>query len=357
MKEEDPSIDFRCWGGEQMMTQGAEVVKHYKDLAFMGFVEVVKNLGTILKNIKFCKKDILNYKPDALIFIDYPGFNLRIAKWAKPLGFKTLYYISPQVWAWKANRVHGMKKSIDQLYTILPFEADFFKKYDYEVQFVGHPLLDVIDQSAKETSFKLENDLADSPIIALLPGSRRQEIKRMLPQMLSVLDEFPDYQFIIGGAPAIPDSFYEALIPDDIDANRVKLVSGQTYKLMQNAQAALVTSGTATLETALFNTPEIVCYQGNHLSYLIAKRLIKVKYISLVNLIVDAPLVKELIQNDFNKTNLTSELKKVLQGPDRVRIFEGYQELRNKLGNAGASSRAAAKMIAYLKSNSRELEQ
>lgn len=342
--QKDPEAEFRFWGGDLMAEMGGEPVKHYRDLAFMGFIEVVSNLRTILNNIKFCKKDIGRYQPDALILIDYPGFNLRIANWAKAKGIKVLYYISPQVWAWKANRVHKIKRDVDRLYTILPFEADFYQKYDYEVTFVGHPLLDVISNEQQVSPLSLKSN---KPVIALLPGSRKQEISTMLPIMLSIVPQFPNYQFVIGAAPSITDDFYES-IRSQKPNEQIRIVRGETYALMKTAHAALVTSGTATLETALFNTPEVVCYKGSKISYWIARRLVKIKYISLVNLILDRPLVKELIQGELHTKALNRELKKMMGGPDRERILRGYTELRNKLGNKGASCRLAEDIIQFL---------
>lgn len=344
LRQKDPDSEFRFWGGDLMAEVGREPVKHYRDLAFMGFIEVVSNLPTILNNIKFCKKDISNYQPDALILIDYPGFNLRIARWAKTQGLKVLYYISPQVWAWKANRVHKIKRDVDRLYTILPFEADFYQKYAYEVSFVGHPLLDVISDEQQVPPLSIKSD---KPIIALLPGSRKQEISTMLPIMLHIVPQFPHYQFVIGAAPSISSNFYESILTRHPQSG-VKMVRGETYTLMKTAHAALVTSGTATLETALFNTPEVVCYKGSKVSYWIARRLVKIKYISLVNLILDRPLVKELIQQALNTQQLTQELRKILEGPDRERILKGYTELKSKLGNKGASERLAEDIIQRL---------
>lgn len=344
LRQKDAAAAFRFWGGDLMAEVGGEPVRHYRDLAFMGFIEVVRNLRTILYNMKFCKKDIAEYQPDALILIDYPGFNLRIAKWAKARGLKVLYYISPQVWAWKANRVHQIKKNVDRLYTILPFEAAFYKKYDYEVTFVGHPLLDVISDQQLIGQLSLKTK---KPIIALLPGSRKQEISTILPIMLSVVPNFPNYQFVIGAAPSINSDFYESILEENPD-KQVAIVRGETYPLMQNAHAALVTSGTATLETALFNTPEVVCYKGSKISYWIAKRLVKIEYISLVNLILDRPLLKELIQQALTTRQLSQELRKTLGGPDRERILQGYVELKTKLGNKGAANRLAADVYQYL---------
>ena len=306
----DPQANFRFWGGDRMQAVGGTLVKHYKDLAFMGFLEVLLNLRTILRNISFCKKDISEFKPDILIFVDYPGFNMRIAKWAKQQGIPTHYYISPQIWAWKENRIKAIKRDVDAMYVILPFEKDFYeKKHQYRVHFVGHPLLDAIAQRQEvdEAIFKAENGLDHRPIIALLPGSRKQEIAKMLKIMLSIVDDYHQYQFVIAGAPSIDYDFYQRFIKEE----NVHFVSGKTYDLLSIAYAALVTSGTATLETALLNIPEVVCYKGNWISYHIAKRIIKLKYISLVNLIMDKPVVTELIQGDLTKKNLKIELDKL----------------------------------------------
>lgn len=356
LKNEDQGAEFRIWGGELMEQAGGVLIKHYRDLAFMGFLEVVKNLGTILKNIKFCKTDILSYRPDVLVLIDYPGFNLRIAKWAKSRGIKVIYYISPQVWAWHSSRVHGIKKSIDRMFVILPFEKAFYKKYNCEVDFVGHPLLDVIDSHPKNVAFRKRHGLDTRPIIALLPGSRKQEISRMLKVMLSIIPAFPAYQFVIAGAPAIPKAFYDAIL-DSLAKNQkreeqdapVKLLQNLTYDLLQHARAALVTSGTATLETALFKVPQIVCYRGNKLSYLIARKLVNVAYIALVNLILGRPLIKELIQDDLSTNSLEIELNKLFSADSDTRFSKGYEELREKLGSKGASVRAAERMLKYLR--------
>ena len=344
LKIEDPAADFRIWGGDLMQEAGGDLRKHYRDLAFMGFVEVLKNLRTIVRNLRFCEQDILAYQPDALILIDYPGFNLRIAKWAKQQGIKVLYYISPQIWAWHTSRVHQIKANVDRMYVILPFEKDFYAKYNCEVDFVGHPLLDVVKGYAAAPDFRSKNGLTEDPIIALLPGSRKQEIIRMLSVMLEMAPLFPQYQFVIAGAPSMPAAFYEQILAEKQRPKNVKLVQKQTYALLSQAEAALVTSGTATLETALFQVPEVVCYRGNNLSYQIAKRLISVKYISLVNLIVDKPLVKELIQNDFNSKALYNELEKILQPTLRQEIKAGYADLQLLMGDAGASRRAARLM-------------
>ncbi len=344
LKKKDADADFRVWGGDLMEKAGGTLVKHYKDLAFMGFVEVLMNIRTILNNIRFCKKDIVAFQPDTLILIDYPGFNLRIAKWAKKEGFRVLYYISPQLWAWHSSRVHGIKDNVDRMFVILPFEKAFYNDYDYEVDFVGHPLLDVIDQRPVNQGFLSENGLSDQPIIALLPGSRKQEIKRMLGVMLETAVHFPQYQFVVGGAPSISADFYQEILTNYPEV-QVNLVQNKTYDLLQHATAALVTSGTATLETALFNVPQVVCYQGNRLSYWIARRLVNVKYIALVNLVVDRPLVKELIQHDLSVANLRKELEHLLDPANRATIKAGYQELKEKLGNSGASEKTAELII------------
>lgn len=342
--DKDPAADFRFWGGDQMAKVGGTLVKHYRELAFMGFWEVLTNLRTILKNIDYCKKDIANFKPDVLIFIDYPGFNMRIAKWAKQQHIPTHYYISPQIWAWKENRIKAIKRDVDFMYVILPFEKAFYEqKHQYPVHFVGHPLLDAIAQREEvdAETFKSENGLDSRPIIALLPGSRKQEIAKMLKIMLSVVDDYHQYQFVIAGAPSIDYEFYQQFIKEE----NVHFVSGKTYDLLSVSYAALVTSGTATLETALLNVPEVVCYKGSWLSYHIAKRIIKLKYISLVNLIMDKPVVTELIQGDLTKKNLEKELDKLSTYMRRYEIFKDYVLLREKLGGEGASEKTAALIV------------
>ncbi|WP_277012587.1 lipid-A-disaccharide synthase [Capnocytophaga granulosa] len=340
LAEIDPQAQFRFWGGDRMEAVGGKLIKHYRDLAFMGFWEVVTNLRTILRNIDLCKGDITAYQPDALIFIDYPGFNMRIAKWAKQQGIPTHYYISPQIWAWKENRIKAIRRDVDAMYVILPFEKDFYEgKHQYPVHFVGHPLLDAI-AARREVSmevFKRENGLDERPIIALLPGSRKQEIAKMLSVMLSVVGSYHPYQFVIAGAPSLGYDFYRQFIREE----NVHFVSGKTYDLLSHAHAALVTSGTATLETALFRVPEVVCYRGNWISYQIAKRVISLKYISLVNLIMDAPVVTELIQGDLNTRNLKVELDKLLDPAYSDKLQRDYQALRERLGNEGASRRTA----------------
>ena len=339
--QEDASADIRFWGGDLMQGVGGTLVKHYRDLAFMGFVEVVLNLKTILNNIKICKADILNFQPDVIIYIDYPGFNMRIAEWAKKLGYQNHYYISPQIWAWKEGRIKAIKRDVDYMYVILPFEKDFYeKKHQFPVTFVGHPLIDAIAGRSKKSleTFKAENELDDKPIIALLPGSRKQEIAKMLSIMLSVVDDFKEYQFVIAGAPSQDFAFYQQFLT----TQNVKFISNKTYDLLSVAHAALVTSGTATLETALFKVPQVVCYKGSWVSYQIAKRIITLKYISLVNLIMDKEVVKELIQEDLNTKNLKIELNKIIQGESRTQILEEYNLLEEKLGGTGASKKTAA---------------
>ncbi len=347
LQQIDPEGEFRFWGGDRMEAVGGKLIKHYRDLAFMGFWEVVTNLRTILRNIDFCKRDITQFQPDALIFIDYPGFNMRIAKWAKQRGIPTHYYISPQIWAWKENRIKAIKRDVDAMYVILPFEKDFYEgKHQYPVHFVGHPLLDAIAarKEVSEEIFKKENGLDERPIIALLPGSRKQEIAKMLSVMLSVVGSYHQYQFVIAGAPSQEYDFYKQFIKEE----NVHFVTGKTYDLLSHAHAALVTSGTATLETALFNVPEVVCYRGNWISYQIAKRVISLKYISLVNLIMDAPIVTELIQGELNTKNLKTELEKLLNPEHRAKLLKDYKILREKLGNEGASERTASLIVSSI---------
>jgi lipid-A-disaccharide synthase len=369
----DANAVVRCWGGDKMQAAGATVVKHYKDLAFMGFIEVIKNLRTIFRNIAFCKKDIFNTPPDVLILIDYPGFNLRIAKWAKDQGIKIIYYISPQVWAWKEGRVNLIKKCVDKMLVILPFEKEFYKKWNYEVDYVGHPLVEVItNEKLRIKNEELENDHRQlttddrntitvdqripnlkpqtsnpkpetSNLIALLPGSRKQEILKKLPIMLQVAKYFPEYEFVVAKAPGLDKNFYDTLLAP---YNNVTSVENKTYHLLANAKAALVTSGTATLETALFGVPQVVCYKGNAISYQIAKRLIKIKFISLVNLIMDKEVVKELIQENLTVENLKKELDNLLNNePRKEQIKEDYSKLKNLLQQGGNASANAAKII------------
>jgi lipid-A-disaccharide synthase len=350
LKKLDPNAAFRCWGGDLMAQQGADLVRHYRNLAFMGFFEVLTHLNTITKNIEFCKKDLLSSQPDVLILVDYPGFNLRISGFAHEHGIRVFYYISPQLWAWRSSRVKTIKKNVDRMFVILPFEKDFYAGYGYRVDFIGHPLLDVINEDTTQPGrkeFLEQNHLPDKPVIALLPGSRRQEIRLMLSTMLKVVPSFDAYQFIIAGAPSISPDFYSAFASE----NSVSVISGQTYALLHHSEAALVTSGTATLETALMGIPQVVCYKGSFLSYLIARLVVHVKYISLVNLIMDKEIVHELIQGECNTGNLRKELQNILKMERRKEILEDYAGLREKLGGRGASANAAALMIQYLKKN------
>jgi len=347
--KQDEQAEIRFWGGDLMQAVGGALVMHYKERQFMGFTEVIMNLKKITKHIKFCKKDIENYQPDVIIFIDNSGFNLRIAKWAKAKNYKTHYYISPQVWASRASRVEKIKRDVDAMYVILPFEKAFYKTYNYEVNFVGHPLIDAIANRPQvdETIFKTKHNLSDKPIIALLPGSRKQEIMKMLSVMLSLVKDFKDYQFVIAGAPSQEFSFYQRFIKQD----NVNFISNKTYDLLSISTAALVTSGTATLETALFKVPQVVCYKANAISYQIAKRIITLKFISLVNLIMDREVVTELIQGDLNKKRLSEELTAILDTKKREQLFLEYYELEKKLGGRGASENAAKLIVSKISEN------
>ena len=340
LKEEDPTVSIRCWGGDLMKEAGGELAKHYREMAFMGFLEVLLNLRSILKNIKFCKKDIAAFSPDVIIFIDFSGFNLRIAEWAKQNGYTTNYYISPQVWASRAGRVEKIRRNIDAMYVILPFETTFYAQHGMDVTFVGHPLLDAISDipKADRQSFYEEHGLdPEKPIIALLPGSRKQEVAKMLSTMLQTAAEYPEYQFVVAGAPSLDRTFYLQLLK----GSNAVLLSGKTYALLSVAHAALVTSGTATLETALFEVPQVVCYKGSWLSYQIARRIITLDYISLVNLIMNKEVVPELIQSNFNRSRLSAELRKIISGPVRESQLDAYRELKTRLGGPGASRKAA----------------
>lgn len=345
LHQQEPELACRAWGGDLMQQAGATVVKHYRDLAFMGFVEVAKNLKTILRNIAVCKQDILEYKPDAIVLIDYPGFNLRIAKWAHQQGIKVIYYISPQIWAWHQSRVHQIRRDVDLMLVILPFERAFYQKFGMEAVFVGHPLLDAVLQMQVQGEIIADISLPHR-YIALLPGSRKQEVQRILPKMLEVVPDFPDYEFVIAAAASLPDEVYAPFLAG---APNVRIIRNKTYPILQQAKAALVKSGTSTLEAALFNVPQVVCYTGNSLSYQIAKRLVKVKYISLVNLVADKPLVCELIQQDLNRANLQRELAKILHPESVKTLQEGYNELRMLLGAGGASARAAGEIAKFLR--------
>lgn len=349
LKQLDGNAKFRFWGGDKMQAQGGNLVKHYRDLAFMGFYEVLANLRTILNNIRCCKDDIDKFNPHALILVDYPGFNLRIAKYAHRQGYKVFYYISPQVWAWKKSRVYKIKKWVNRMFVILPFEKAFYAGYGIDVDFVGHPLLDAIEiekpQLADSATFRQQHNLDDRPVIALLPGSRKQEIAKMLPVMINVQKSFAGYQFLVAGASSIPPDFYAQVASDE----NIKIIFDQTLSLLKNAKAALVTSGTATLETALMDVPQVVCYKGNWLSFQIARRIVDVKYISLVNLIMDKPVIPELIQQQMNIESVEQHLRMILEEDNYQRIKEDYRNLREKLGGLGASGNAAGLIMAELR--------
>jgi lipid-A-disaccharide synthase len=336
LKKKDENADFRAWGGDRLKAEGVTLVKHIRDLAFMGFWEVIINLATVLRNISFCKKDILEFSPDALILVDYPGFNFRIAEFAKKKGIRIFYYISPQIWAWKKSRINQVRKNVDKMFVILPFEKEYYQKNNFEVDFVGHPL---VDEIAKDNfPFSIETE---KPIIALLPGSRKQEISKVLPKMLEVVNDFPDYQFVVATTNSVEEKFYKNIIVN----KNILLAKNETYGLLKNAKAALVTSGTATLETVLFEVPQVVCYKTNSFSYQIAKRLVKTKFISLVNIIMDKLVVKELIQDELNSQNLSASLSDILDDTSRERILTDYKELKIKLGGKGASNKVADLII------------
>ena len=336
IKKLDKKAKFRFWGGEKMKGIGGEIVKHINQLSFMGFWEVLKNIKTILKNISFCKSDINTYQPDKIIYIDYPGFNMVIAKWAKINGFQNHFYISPQIWAWKENRINKIKRYIDYLYVILPFEKEYYKKkHDLNVHYVGHPLVEIISNEKKNKDlFPLT---LTKPVIALLPGSRKQEIKKMMPVFKSVIHHFSNYEFIIAGVSNISKEWYDKILKDD----KIKIVYDKTYNLLKRSTAAIVTSGTATLETALFNVPQIVCYKSSLFSYLVGKLFIKLKFISLVNIIMEREVVKELIQKDCSKNNIVYELSKLLKRQNSLRIKNEYKKLRNRLGKEETSLKVA----------------
>ncbi|MGX7690376.1 lipid-A-disaccharide synthase [Flectobacillus roseus] len=342
--QKDANAQIRAWGGDMMQEAGATLVKHYKDIAFMGFAEVIKNLPTILGLLSFCKKDIQAYQPDVVILIDYAGFNMRVAKFVKSIGIKTFYYISPKVWAWNQSRALNIKKFVDRMFVIFPFEKDFFKKYDYEVDYVGNPLFDAIADFQPKPNFRKEARVGQKPIIALLPGSRHQEVAKILPMMVAQAYNFPDYQFVIAGVSNLPKELYarwQSIFP-------IKVVYDDAYNLLSVADAALVTSGTATLETALLNVPQVVCYKTSGISFAIAKMVIKVPYISLVNLVAQKKIVPELIQNDLNNTTVQEELNKILTPEGRQAQLEGYAEVKALLGDKGASAKAGSLMVDYL---------
>ncbi|WP_432714051.1 lipid-A-disaccharide synthase [Pedobacter sp.] len=344
LKKNDAAAEFRFFGGDKMLAEGGTLVKHYADMAYMGFAEVVLNLRTILRNMKSCKEDILQHQPDALILIDFPGFNLKIAEFAKKKGIKVYYYISPKVWAWNQKRVLKIKKVVDQLFCILPFEVDFYKSWGMDVDYVGNPLLDEISKFEPNAQFLQQHHIADRPVIALLPGSRVQEIERLLPVMLSLTAQLPDYNFVVAAAPAFDSAYYQQFIGD----KKVTLVFNQTYDLLHIAKAAIVASGTATLETALFKVPQVVVYKGSAISIAIARMVINIRFISLVNLIMDRKVVEELIQQDCNQAKVYSEITPLLKGEKRVSQLNDYEELAIKMGQPGASDRTAKLILQAL---------
>ncbi len=341
IRRHDPHADFRCWGGDRMLLEGGHIVKHITELSFMGFCEVAGNLRTILRNINLCKHDLLAYQADVLILVDYPGFNLRMARFAKTRGIPVVYYIGPQVWAWKESRVRKLRRDVDKLLVILPFEQEFYQRFGMQVEFPGHPLLDEVlplRESKDHASFREDNGLQDKPLVALLPGSRKQEIRRMLAEMITMAPRFIDYRFVVAAVSSQNKDLYLHFAQQP----NVSVVYDQTYSLLANAEAALVASGTATLEAALFGVPQVVCYKANPLSYFIARQLIRVKYISLVNLIMDKPVLQEMIQHDFNQESLFKVLDSLLHDTScRKAMKEDYRLLEQKLGGPGASEKAA----------------
>ena len=354
LKSINPSSTFRCWGGDLMKSQCNKLVMHYEDFSYMGFLEVIVNAKKILSYISLCKKDIEEYNPDVIIYIDYPGFNMKIAEWAKRKNFINHFYISPKVWVWKEYRVKKIKRVIDKMFVILPFEEGFYiNKHNYKVDFVGHPLLDAIENQKEfnRQEFLAKNKLSSKPVIALLPGSRNQEIIKLLPLMLDVVSNFKDYQIIIAGAPNKSINYYEKIILSNKESrSSIKVICNQTYDILRISSAAIVTSGTATLETALFRVPQVVCYKTSVISYLIGRLLIhNLKFISLVNIILDKHVVKELIQNNCNKDNLVIELQKILNKSDRSLMLKEYELLHKKLGGKGASKKTAELISKYSK--------
>lgn len=366
LKMADPNSEFRCWGGDLMQAEGAHLVKHYKDSAIIGFVEVLMSIKTLLANLENCKKDILEYKPDALILIDYPGFNFRIAEFAKKNGIRVFYYIAPKVWAWKEKRVHKLQKFVDRLFIIFPFEIEYFKKWNIDAIYNGNPLLDSVDNfkyahESRDEFDKRCNLLPDKPIIALLAGSRKGEIGYLLPRMAQIIEDYPGYQFVLAGAPATETSIYKGILDkynikvveaDEMpsgEEKEIKLLKGETYSILKHAKAAIISSGTASLEAALIGTPQVVCYGGNEISYRIAKHFVKLKFISLANLIMNAGLFKELIQHDCTPAKIMEELDKLLNDiPYREKMMSDYADVRRILGGKGASEKVAKAMIAEL---------
>jgi lipid-A-disaccharide synthase len=347
LKTNDPKAEIRAWGGDLMQKEGATIVKHIRELAIMGIVQVLLKLPQIFRNFSFCYKDILDFQPDAIVLIDYSGFNLRIAKWAKKKGFKVFYFISPQIWATRTGRVEKVKKYVDRMFCVLPFEKEFYAKYAYQADYVGHPLLDIIDDAEKDID-KSALSTIKKPIIALLPGSRKQEIKAILSRMMTIVPDFPDYQFVVAVAPSVPLDLYQSILKEE---KSVLLLQHQTYPLLSSAEAALVTSGTATLETALFNVPQVVCYKTGPLFYWIVRQIIKIPFISLVNIIMGKKIVEELIQKELNRERLKAEVEKILNPAVRIEMFHNYEELRKKLGEKGAAERTSKLIISSLKNN------
>ncbi|TXK23538.1 lipid-A-disaccharide synthase [Pontibacter qinzhouensis] len=347
LRKQDPQAEMRGWGGDLMEEAGMELVKHYREMAFMGFLEVLQNVFTIRGFLKECKADIKLYRPDVVILVDYAGFNLRIARFAKAKGLKVFYYISPKIWAWNQGRAHTIKKLVDRMFVIMPFEEEFYSRFDYKVDYVGNPVSDSVTAHVPNPEFRLKNRIANNkPIIAILPGSRKQEIENMLHVMLSVLPSFRDFQFVVAAVSNLERGFYEQFNRD----SNIKIVYDQSYDVLAYSQAALVTSGTATLETALFDVPQVVCYRTSGISYAIAKRLIKVPYISLVNLIADKPVVTELIQDDFTSKRIVAELKSLLFDKFFMNKQKaGYDLVRQKIGEFNTAERAAELMVNYLK--------
>lgn len=343
LKKQNNSLEFRAWGGDRLRNEGVIIDKDIKELAFMGFLEVLLNIRTIFKNILTCKENLLNFKPDLLILVDYPGFNLRIAKWAKSQKIPVYYYISPQIWAWKESRIHQIKQTVSRMYCILPFEKDFYMKHSLNVSYFGHPLLDEVNKFKllNNNSLNLENN---RPVLAILPGSRKQEIERKLPLMIAASSQFPDYTVIVACAPNLDLAYYEKF-----KTQEVLFVKNQTYNLLKNAELAIVTSGTATLEAALFKVPQVVCYKSSFISFWIAKKLIKIKFISLVNLIANKEIVRELIQKDCTASKIAGELIKIKKGENKaIQMNNDYNDLIELLGNEGASSRVAEDMLKNL---------
>ncbi len=348
LKVADPNAEFRFWGGDLMLEVGGTLVTHYKETAIMGFIEVLGSLKKITNNLSHCKKDIVDYNPDVVILIDYPGFNFRIARFAKKNNFKVFYYISPKVWAWKESRIKNLKKDIDKLFIIFPFEIDYFKKHGIDAIYNGNPLLDSIMQhkcqQENEQQFRQRIGISDKPIIGLLPGSRVMEINYLLPRMVKLEKEFPNHTFLLAAAPSISEDIYKK----HLQGTNIKFLLSESYPIMKHAVVTVLASGTASLEAALLNSPQVVCYGGNEISFQIAKRLVKVKYVSLVNLILNEPLVKELLQHDCTVSNITKEIKLLLNKKKRERLFSKYDTIRKLLGGQGASVKVAAAMIEQL---------